>query len=441
MPDRRLAAAALLAFCAAAPAADSPFLWQVKGPRATHYLQGSVHMLPESAAALPPALEAAYAAAEGVVFESDIAALSSPELQEQMLDAAKESDPAGLPARIRPALYQKLQKRIAEWDLPANVCDAFKAWFCAMTLEVLSATRAGFSPEYGIDERYFARAQADGKTIGWLEEPGQQLGLFTQMPEAPAAQFLAATLDELTDASLGPDTLLKTWQTGDAGAMEKVLRDFRMRYPDAYLRLLANRNRAWLPRLAALLDGEHPQLVIAGAAHWIGPDGIVAALRARGFDVRPVPAAIAAVAAARDPRAAGAPWVMSYLYCREPAAALAFYQKAFGFAPGIRTLDAQGRLSYAEMKYQDAVIMLGAESPGEGRYAPVTLKSAPSSQFYIYVADVDGFVKTAAAAGAEVIEPPLDRAWSERTALLRDPEGYLWMFATRLGAAPAARPR
>ena len=444
----RCIALLLCAGSTAASAADSPFLWQVKGAKATHYLQGSVHMLPESASEPPAALDAAYAAVDGLVFESDIAALASAELQQQMLDAARETDPAGLPARIRPALYQRLQKRTAEWGLPPTLCDAFKAWFCAMTIEVLSATRAGFSPEYGIDERYFARARSDGKTISWLEEPGQQLDLFAQMPESLSAQFLAATLDELTDTSLGPEVLLKAWQTGDTVAMDKVLRDFRARYPEAYLRLLASRNEAWLPRLARILGGERPQLIITGAAHWVGPDGLVGDLRARGFDVRPVPALAAPAAitmvpasrsrAANDPRAAGAPWLMNYLYCRDPAAALAFYQKAFGFAPGIRTLDAQGRLTYAELKYQDAVIMIGAESPG--RYAPVTLKSAPSSQLYIYVPDLDRFVAQATSAGAEVMEAPTDRAWGERTSLLRDPEGYLWMFATRIGAGNAAKP-
>src|SRR5882724_9760442 len=126
-------------------------------------------MLPPDQAEPPPALEAAYASVEGVVFESDISSLSSPELQAQLLDAAKEPDPAGLPGRIKPGLYKKLEKRAAEWGLPTTICDAFKAWFCAMTLEVLSTSRAGFDPENGIDQRYFTRARSDGKAISWLE--------------------------------------------------------------------------------------------------------------------------------------------------------------------------------------------------------------------------------------------------------------------------------
>ena len=42
--------ALLLLFSAGALAAgDAPFLWQVKGAKTTHYLMGSMHLLPASA--------------------------------------------------------------------------------------------------------------------------------------------------------------------------------------------------------------------------------------------------------------------------------------------------------------------------------------------------------------------------------------------------------
>jgi hypothetical protein len=282
----------ILGFCAAcgaASAADAPFLWQIKGPKAAHYLQGSVHMLPPEAEP-SAALEAAYTAAEGLVFETDLDALMSADFQGKFLEAAKEAAPGGLAARIKPALYSRLQKRVGDWGLPGGLCDAFKAWFCAMTLEVLSASRLGFTAESGVDQRYYARARSDGKAVGWLEQPAQQLALFTQMPEPLSAQFLAATLDELTDGSQSPEALLQTWQTGDVATMEKIMLEFRARYPEAYARLLFNRNQAWLNPLSTRLSEAAPQLIIVGAAHLVGADGLVSLLKARGFAVEPVPA-------------------------------------------------------------------------------------------------------------------------------------------------------
>jgi hypothetical protein len=42
-----------------------------------------------------------------------------------------------------------------------------------------------------------------------------------------------------------------------------------------------------MPTLKRLLDGGEPQLVVVGAAHLVGPDGLIAQLRARGYKVLP----------------------------------------------------------------------------------------------------------------------------------------------------------
>ena len=39
----------------------------------------------------------------------------------------------------------------------------------------------------------------------------------------------------------------------------------------------------------------------------------------------------------------------------------------------------------------------------------------------------------AKAAGAEILNEPEDMFWGDRTVMLRDPDGYKWMFATKVG--------
>lgn len=282
---------ALLVVCAllALPAhaqAPAPFLWQVSSTGATHYLLGSVHMLPASAYPLPAALDRAYAAADVVVLESDLAALSAPELQLSLLSAALSEE--GLRAEIDASTYTRLGVRVRRLGLPEDVCDRLRAWFCALTLEVAGFQQAGFSPEYGIDQHFHERASGDGKTLAWLESPQEHLALFTQMPEALGPSFLQATLDAIDDADGTPDALVRSWRDGDVDFMAARVEDLRNGHPQAYARLLADRNRAWLAPLQARFRGEQPVLVIVGAAHLVGPDGLVRQLRERGFDVRPV---------------------------------------------------------------------------------------------------------------------------------------------------------
>ena len=271
----------------------APLLWQVQGTKAVHYLIGSVHMLPASAYPLPAPLESAYAATRGLVLEADLAGLNAPELQGRMLGAAKDDSSGGLKSRIGDTLYRKLQQRAAAMGVPGPLCDDFRAWFCALTLELIGMQRAGFGAEYGVDQHFFDRAREDGRAVTGLESPEQQLALFIEMPETMSTNLLAATLDETTSESQNPEELLRIWREGDLPALEKMLKDLRRQYPGVYARLLADRNRAWIPKLTALFGSDAPQLVIVGAAHFAGPDGLLALLKEKGVSVRPVTGPIA----------------------------------------------------------------------------------------------------------------------------------------------------
>ena len=55
--------------------------------------------------------------------------------------------------------------------------------------------------------------------------------------------------------------------------------------PLMYQRLLVERNRNWLPRIEALFARPRPAFVVVGAAHLVGPDGLIAMLRAKGVRV------------------------------------------------------------------------------------------------------------------------------------------------------------
>lgn len=295
------AARAAPAAPAAAPTvAATPFLWEVRGRGATHYLLGSVHLLPQAAHPLPKALEDAYARADTLVFESDLGVLDAPEMQKNLLAAARVD--GGLAAEIPKALYERVQARARAYELPPEVCDPYAAWFCALTFDVFSFREQGFDAALGLDQTFYQRAVDDNKMVEWFEAPREHLRLFSGMGAQMGREFLAATLDEADDPAEQPEALFKAWQAGDVAFVETLVVEMRRDFPDLYERLIAARNRAWLPGLAARLEGGVPQLVIVGAAHLVGADGLLAALRARGFDVRAYGAtAAAAVPSVRAP--------------------------------------------------------------------------------------------------------------------------------------------
>ncbi|MFA5938986.1 MAG: TraB/GumN family protein [Sinimarinibacterium sp.] len=268
----------------------APFLWQVRGehatPTTTHFLLGSIHMLPASAYPLPAALDRAYDHAQRLVFETDPAILEDAGARATLSAAARAERP--MRELLPPRTYGEVGRQARRLGLADGVCDALRAWFCALTLEMSAFLRADFTPDRGIDAHFYARARAERKDVTWLEPPAEHLRLLTGIPDALGRALLDATLEELDDPREGPEQLLRAWRTDDVAAMAELGDELRREHPQAYARLIGERNRAWRAPLAARLRGDVPLLVIVGAAHWVGVDGLIDQLRSDGFEVAAV---------------------------------------------------------------------------------------------------------------------------------------------------------
>ncbi|TDU28639.1 hypothetical protein DFR24_3014 [Panacagrimonas perspica] len=283
MPVLRLVAL-MLALCAGgaqAAAVDAPFLWKVQGPKAVHYLMGSVHLLPASAYPLPPALDAAYAQTRALVLETDPGSLETPQMQTQMLQAGLSA--GGLGKEIDAALYARVREQAQKSELPTSACDRFKAWLCGLTLTLVEFQRSGMNPELGLDLHFHHRAQADGRAVSWLETPESQLAVFAGMTAAMSAEFLASSLDDLSEPGWRPESMVDMWRDNDTAKLGGLIDDTRKEFPDTYARLLGDRNRAWVDTLVEKLNGATPQLVVVGAGHLVGKGSVVELLKARGF--------------------------------------------------------------------------------------------------------------------------------------------------------------
>lgn len=272
--------------CARVGAADAPFLWRVTGPHATHYLMGSVHLLPSSVYPLPGAFDRAYEQSTGLLLETDIAALNQPAAQITMLSAGTAS--GGIAAEIGTRLYQRVQAHLTDIGMPGTLCDRFKAWLCAVTLGVLEFQKAGMAAGLGLDQHFFDRARKEGKVVRWLETTEQQMTLFSGMSEDMGERFLESSIEDLQRAELKPEALIKIWRSGDTRALDKIVAETRRDFPQIHARLLAERNLAWIGPLRLRFDDDQSWLVVVGAAHLVGSDGLIALLPAYGYRIEAV---------------------------------------------------------------------------------------------------------------------------------------------------------
>jgi len=284
----------LLAAGAAVPShGRSPFpetaskscLWAVEAGANRVFLLGSIHFLRPDDYPLPPAIDAAYAASRTVVFETDIARMQDPRVQTRMLELGTMPQGQNVFETLDVDTRSKLERKLAEAGLPAEVMAGMKPWLIALTLSSLEFMRLGFDPNLGVDMHFYQRAQKDGKRIGELETVEQQLQILAGMDARAQHTFLAQSLQELEDVPGMASDMLGFWLTGQTDALHRLLFKTIQQYPDMLERMLIRRNQAWLEKIERLIRQDEAALVIVGAMHLVGPNSVVDLLQRKGYRV------------------------------------------------------------------------------------------------------------------------------------------------------------
>ncbi len=117
------------------------------------------------------------------------------------------------------------------------------------------------------------------------------------------------------------------------------------------------------------------------------------------------------------------------LFYDDPAAALDWLAKNFGFVQRNAMPGPDGKIMHAEMEVLDAIIMMSPTSSEEVWTSPKSNGGAVTQSLYIYVDDVDEHHAAAKSAGAKILSEPEDMFWGDRTYVAEDLEGHRWTFA------------
>ncbi|GAA2261781.1 VOC family protein [Streptomyces atrovirens] len=128
--------------------------------------------------------------------------------------------------------------------------------------------------------------------------------------------------------------------------------------------------------------------------------------------------------------------VVPHIMVDDAAAAIDFYRRAFGAHEDFRIDAPGGGILHAEITVGRSVLMLGDASVDEAEAgsfaAPAALGGGTSVTLHVFVPDVDSLAERAEAAGAEILQPPTDMFHGDRTVILKDPSGHMWVFLTHL---------
>jgi PhnB protein len=124
-----------------------------------------------------------------------------------------------------------------------------------------------------------------------------------------------------------------------------------------------------------------------------------------------------------------------YLAVDDAAEAIEYYTKAFGAKERVRMETPDGKIGHAEIDIGDSLVMLSDPFPHASTRPPKELGGTSVSVF-LYVEDVDAFVKRAVEAGATVTMEVADQFWGDRFGTITDPFGHVWSIATHVEDVP-----
>lgn len=278
-------AALAIALLAPIHAAGHNFLWKATGRGGVVYLAGSVHMLSQNYYPLDPALETSFKESDLLVEEVDLNEMLAPEAQLQILTRGMLPGDQTLDKVLSPPTYALVNKTAGGLGAPMEALHRFKPWMLAVALEGLVLQQGGFDPNLGLDKHFYDLAQSGGKQVQGLETAEYQLSRFDDMTMAQQDRFLADTLKELDTEKASVSQLADAWKVGDAATVERIVLSDLKSDPVMYQRLLVERNRNWLPKLDALFSRRGRAFVVVGAAHLVGPDGLLRMLKAKGYTI------------------------------------------------------------------------------------------------------------------------------------------------------------
>lgn len=276
----------LACLLAATPALADPPIWRVSDADTEMVLFGSIHALPPGIEWRTAGLDAALQSADVVAFEiltpeteDEEMALFMPFLRYLVADRP-------LSEAVAPETFARALSAAGEQSVDILSLQMMKPWAAALILDMGAEEALGRSADLGVDT-ILEESLSPVRRKQALDTPELLLAsmqALAEMGDAEGEAMLVEVLDGLDRDELDLD-VETAWAAGDMAAIEEEMRQMREEAPRLHQALLVDRNHAWIPALTRLMDTEGRVVVVVGAAHMVGDDGLPSLLRAAGYEV------------------------------------------------------------------------------------------------------------------------------------------------------------
>lgn len=275
----------LLQMMFAIPVFADTSVWKVSLGERQMYIGGTIHVLSNHDYPLPAEYRAAYQKAKIVVLETDLTSVNDLAYQQKVLQRMMYHDNKTLKDDLNSKTYSQLTTFLSKKGIPVEGVQRFKPTMLMMSLLMEELKRLGMA-ETGVDLHFNQKALADGKSIEHLETLDTQLAVLENMAKGMENEMVLHTLDEIKQLPILMKDMKQAWRKGDLKALEKIgVSQMQNEFPALYQSLLVDRNLAWLPAITKMMQTPEVEMILVGALHLVGEQGILNQLAKMGYRV------------------------------------------------------------------------------------------------------------------------------------------------------------
>jgi uncharacterized protein len=261
------------------------FLWQIDSGKNRVYILGSIHLLKKADGQLKPIIEETFAKSNRLVLEVDLLNDGPEKTQQRLLKRGLNPDGKTLQQKVSQETFQLATVWANDLGIDIKMLTPFKPWVAGLTMIVMQLQKLGYDPNLGVDRLLAGRAKQANKPVSGLESADFQFELLDSLPAGLQEMMLRQSIAEMAQFDRSVDAMVRAWRDGDLAAAEKLFLESMAEYPELREKLIDQRNRNWLPKIEEFINSGEDTLVVVGAAHLVGKNGVIELLKGRGYKV------------------------------------------------------------------------------------------------------------------------------------------------------------
>jgi uncharacterized protein len=256
-----------------------PALWCVERGGSRVFLFGETVGLRPGDDWLRPAIRDAVEASRVLWREADRDELSASPL---LATYALSDEP--LSARLGTDAAGGVRDAARRVGVDPDTLEGLRPWVAGQVLEGALRAQAGLDGGLGVDAVIAGLAAGAGVPArSELGDAAATFGWFDALGPTLEVDYLLWTVDRLGPGPAEMGRQVRAWLAADPSVAVEQNEALRRDHPGLHERLLVERNRAWVPRIEALLAEPGTAFVLVGGAHLAGDASMLDLLADEGL--------------------------------------------------------------------------------------------------------------------------------------------------------------